>query len=62
MLRVGRSGGCRLITAAQWESIKIGRSQRVSVASTRHIRIPESAIGEFIAAGTVQPITSADVS
>jgi hypothetical protein len=37
MLRVGRSGGCTLIKAARWESIKIGRSQRLSVASTRHV-------------------------
>jgi hypothetical protein len=44
MLRVGRSGGCRLITAAQWESIKIGRSQRVSVASTRHVAAQSAAL------------------
>jgi hypothetical protein len=36
-LRVGRSGGYRLIVATQWESIKIGRTQRVGVASIRHV-------------------------
>ena len=34
MLRVGRSAVYRLIAARQRESIKIGRSQRASVAST----------------------------
>jgi excisionase family DNA binding protein len=28
----------------------------------RHVRIPESAIEEFVEAGTVQPITGADLS
>ena len=37
MLRVGRSAVYRLIAARQRESIKIGRSQRASVASIRHI-------------------------
>jgi hypothetical protein len=54
MLRVGRSGGCRLITAAQWESIKIGRSQRVSVASTRHVAV-QSATLEGVDARTQPP-------
>jgi hypothetical protein len=44
MLRVGNNGGCRLITAAQWESIKIGRSQRVSVASTRDVAAQSGAL------------------
>jgi excisionase family DNA binding protein len=42
----------RLIAERRIRFVRVGR----------HIRIPESAIGEFIAAGTVQPITSADVS
>jgi hypothetical protein len=33
MLRAGRSGGYRLTAAMQRESIKIGRSQRASLAS-----------------------------
>ena len=37
MLRVGRSGGYRLTAAMQRESIKIGRSQRASLASIRHV-------------------------
>jgi hypothetical protein len=45
MLRVGRSGGCTLIKAARWESIKIGRSQRLSVASTRHVAARSAALG-----------------
>jgi excisionase family DNA binding protein len=28
----------------------------------RHVRIPESAIEEFVEAGTVQPITGAELS
>jgi hypothetical protein len=44
MLKVGRSGGCALITAGPWESIKIGRSQRVSVASTRHVAARSAAL------------------
>jgi excisionase family DNA binding protein len=42
----------RLIAERRIRFVRVGR----------HIRIPESAIGEFIAAGTVQPITCADVS
>jgi hypothetical protein len=44
MLSVGSTGGCALITAAHWESIKIGRSQRVSVASTRHVAAQSAAL------------------
>jgi hypothetical protein len=54
MLRVGRRGGCALITAAQWESIKIGRSQRVSVASTRHVAAQSAAL-EGVDARTQPP-------
>jgi hypothetical protein len=54
MLRVSRSGGCRLITAAQWESIKIGRSQRISVASTRHVAAQSVAL-EGVDARTQPP-------
>ena len=42
----------RLIAERRIRFVRVGR----------HIRIPESAIEEFIAAGTVQPITWADVS
>jgi hypothetical protein len=45
MLRVGRRGGRTLIKAARWESIKIGRSQRLSVASTRHVAARSAALG-----------------
>jgi hypothetical protein len=54
MLRVGSRGGCALITAAQCESIKIGRSQRVSVASTRH-EASQSAALEGVDARTQPP-------
>jgi hypothetical protein len=54
MLKVGRSGGFRLITAAQWESIKIGRSQRVSVAPTRHVPVQSAAL-EGVGARTQPP-------
>ena len=37
MVRLGRSAVYQLITARQRESIKIGRSQRASVASTTPI-------------------------
>jgi excisionase family DNA binding protein len=42
----------RLIAERRIRFVRVGR----------HIRIPQSAIEEFIAAGTVQPITWADVS
>jgi excisionase family DNA binding protein len=42
----------RLIAERRIRFVRVGR----------HIRIPESAIEEFIAASTVQPITWADVS
>ena len=45
MLRVGRSGVYQLIAARQPESIKIGRSQRASVASIRHISAQSAACG-----------------
>jgi hypothetical protein len=41
MLRVGRSGGYRLM---QRESIKIGRSQRASLASIRHVAAQSAAV------------------
>ena len=44
MLRVGRSGGYRLTAAMQRESIKIGRSQRASVASTTPQSRPECGV------------------
>jgi excisionase family DNA binding protein len=28
----------------------------------RHVRIPESALGQFVADGTVRPLTAADVA
>jgi hypothetical protein len=37
MLRVGHSGVYRLIAASQRKSINIGRPQRASVASIRHV-------------------------
>ena len=37
MVRLGRSAVYRLIGARQRESIKIGRSQRASVASIPHV-------------------------
>jgi excisionase family DNA binding protein len=45
MLRVGRSGVYRLIVATQWESIKIGRSRRVSVASIGHVAAQSATVG-----------------
>ena len=44
MLRVGRSAVYRLIAARQRESIKIGRPQRASVASTTPHRGPECGV------------------
>jgi hypothetical protein len=43
MLRVGRSGGYRT-AAMQQESIKIGRSQRASLASIRHVAAQSAAV------------------
>ena len=44
MLRVGRSGVDRLIAASQRELIKIGRPQRASVASIRHVVAQSAAL------------------
>jgi hypothetical protein len=44
MLWVGRSGGYRLTAAMQRESIKIGRSQRASLASIRHVAAQSAAV------------------
>jgi hypothetical protein len=44
MLRAGRSGGYRLTAAMQRESIKIGRSQRASLASIRHVAAQSAAV------------------
>jgi hypothetical protein len=44
MLWVGRSGGYRLTAAMQRESIKIGRSQRASLASIRHVAAQSAAM------------------
>jgi hypothetical protein len=44
MLRVGRSSGYRLTAAMQRESIKIGRSQRASLASIRHVAAQRAAV------------------
>jgi hypothetical protein len=44
MLRVGRSAGYRLISARQQESIKIGRPQRASVDSIRHVAAQSAAL------------------
>jgi hypothetical protein len=44
MVRVGRSAVYRLIAARQRESIKIGRPQRASVASTRHVAAQSAAL------------------
>ena len=52
----------RLGTTARFPRRLIAERRIRFVRVGRHIRIPESAIGEFIAAGTVQPITWADVS
>ena len=41
MLGVSRSGVYRLIAAKQLETIKIGRSRRISVASIRHVAAAE---------------------
>ena len=49
-LRVGRSAVYQLITARQRESIKIGRSQRASVASTTPHRGPECGV-VYVAGG-----------
>jgi hypothetical protein len=50
MLRVGRSGVYRLIAASQRESINIGRPQRASVASIRHV-LAQSAAFVYVAGG-----------
>jgi excisionase family DNA binding protein len=42
----------RLIAERRIAYVKLGR----------HVRIPESALGEFIAAGAVPPLTGASVS
>jgi hypothetical protein len=44
MLRVGRSAVYRLIAARQRESIKIGRPQRASVDSIRHVAAQSAAL------------------
>ena len=44
MLWVGRSGGYRLTAAMQRESINIGRSQRASLASIRHVAAQSAAV------------------
>jgi hypothetical protein len=44
MLRVGRGGMYRLIAARRRESIKIGRPQRASVASIRHVAAQGAAL------------------
>jgi len=44
MVRLGRSAVYRLIAARQRESIKIGRPQRASVASTTPHRGPECGV------------------
>jgi hypothetical protein len=44
MLWVGRSRGYRLTAAMQRESIKIGRSQRASLASIRHVAAQSAAV------------------
>jgi hypothetical protein len=54
MLRVSRSGGCALITAAQWESIKIDRTQHVSVVSPRYVADQSEAL-EGVDARTSHP-------
>ena len=45
MVRLGRSAVYQLITARQRESIKIGRSQRASVASIPHVAAQSAAFG-----------------
>ena len=58
----------RLLTVAQVAEL-LGTTERFPrrliaerrirfVRVGRHVRIPESALGEFIAAGTVQPMTA----
>jgi excisionase family DNA binding protein len=42
----------RLIAERRIRFVRVGR----------HVRIPESAIEEFVEAGTVQPITGAELS
>ena len=44
MLRVIRSGVYRLIAAGQPESMNIGRPQRASVASIRHVVSPQCGV------------------
>ena len=51
MLRAGRSGGYRLTAAMQRESIKIGRSQRVSFAASHHVAAQSAAVGLTRGAG-----------
>ena len=52
MVRLGRSAVYRLIAARQRESIKIGRSQRASVASIRHVVARSPALCMWRAAGS----------
>jgi hypothetical protein len=44
---VGRSAVYRLIAARQRESIKIGRPQRASVDSIRHVAAQSAALGTW---------------
>jgi hypothetical protein len=44
MLRMGRSAVYGLIAASQRESINIGRPQRASVASIRHVAAQSAAL------------------
>ena len=43
MLGVGSSGVFRLLAARQLETIKIGRSRHISVASMHHVAAPATA-------------------
>lgn len=50
--RLGTTTRFRLIAEKRIRFVRLGR----------HVRIPESAIKEFVEAGTVQPITWTEVS
>jgi excisionase family DNA binding protein len=52
----------RLGTTSRFPRRLIAERRIRFVRVGRHVRIPESAIKEFVEAGTVQPITGAELS
>jgi excisionase family DNA binding protein len=52
----------RMSTSVRFVRRLIAERRIAYVKLGRHVRIPESALGEFIAAGAVPPLTAASVS